>query len=264
MKSIPINTKMKKEHHMYSKQQLHRFKHHFYRQENKRPFIRLVNGQNQHLFNTIHQCAEAFGVKTKTIWDAFIHGDTIHGYQVIPIYNHEKEARMTRIVRRVKTYAVIETTRPVDVFDITTAKIRHFSSATEAAKFMEVTTTNTLNRLSAPGKYSIVKRRYIVVDKGGADKLITSEVIGLLRARQGRHIVVLDTHQMRIERFIGLSAFLRQYDCRENKTHIIYALKTHGIYLHKPGVYLLKETEPGVVSSNSVLWARLFEKVNEK
>lgn len=248
---------------MYSQQQLQNFKRHFYKRRNVRPFLRITKDGQSQTFETIHQCAQALYLPARRIWMAFVQEGTVRGYRVTPVYAGDKEARVAKIDKFIQRTNRISPLRPVKLYDTETTHTHLFSSVTQAAKFLSVSVTNVRHRLTTPEKLGIIKQRYIVMDDDYPVKMLTPEVIKALLARRGRTVSLLDTEQHTVERFPGLAQFTQAYQCKENKTHIIYALKTYGVYLHAPGQYLVRDLKQGEPLSDEALWQLLAEKVKE-
>lgn len=251
---------------MYSKQQLHNFRRHFFKETNIRPFIRISRGESIHTFHTIHECAMFFNVDPEDVWEAFVHKTLIQDYAVSNINCADKIAveyklkkHITRDLASTKTAL---THRPIKVIDIKDDEVAQFSSVSRAARRLRVSVANIRHRISTKDKHSLIAGRFIVVDADTNIDFITKEVKDKLLNRLPRQIVLYKHKEGKLFRYTGLADFVREEDCQENSVHIYYALKTYGIYLFMPNEYIMFDPKRGGKTPDKEMFKYFQTKLN--
>lgn len=251
---------------MYSKQQLHNFRRHFFKENNVRPFVRASKEGSTHIFMTIHECAAHFNVDPETVWDAFITGGDVQDYVITNVGHQDREAveyKLKNHISREKGETANKLApRPVKVMDITDGRMASFPSVSRAARRLRVSIPNIRHRISTKDKCSLIAGQFIVLDEATDHGFITPELKEKLLRRIPRQIVQFNQKEGTLKRFTGLAAFTRAEECEENIVHIYYTLKTREIYLYMPGVYIMFDPKRGGQTSDNEMFGYFRAKLN--
>lgn len=233
---------------MYTNHQIRNFKNFLFKNDNTRPFLRIVKENLRISFLSIYACAEYLQCEPKDVWDAFINNELLQGFSFHYIRYNDTEAiyaKSYQYSRRENHGGNIKpgVKRPVKVLNLHTNEINEYCSVKSAGEELGIHDGNVRASISTPTKYHLLYEQYVVVDADRTFDFVTDEVRRELLAKVTVPVVVFDSVYNTLNTFSSLSAYLRitkQSTTLPNKQR---SLRVKGIIKAGERCYVIRLTD---------------------
>lgn len=236
---------MCKEGKVYNTKQLRILRTLFFRQVNERPFLRITQGEEKQIFNTIHECASYLASSTEHVWGHFVTQLPLKGWMISHIKHNDSEAvdrKSYYFTRRPIEESNFRVKRPVKVYDIETQQIETFASLSACGKHYGAKASHVRLRITVPEKIRLLYQRYIIIDANCSFNFLTPSVLKRVMNQINYGVAVYNGRDNTVTFYSGVTAFMRLQKREKDIENASRLLHYKGIYTISQHHFMMKMT----------------------